>query len=149
MREEMNNLFRGPSEIYFKSFDAPNSEFEKLPTVDGSLKTIIADNLQIFSDDEELDNSMPISSKQELFFSCDINDSDSLNLKCFILRKQEYLDRAQKMFDEIKSGIKEFHVTNPPRNRAERRARVKALEQRSMLFRAYCKKHDIGIKTAK
>ena len=58
---------------------------------------------------------------------------------------QDCLDRAQNMLDEIKSEVKAFYTTDPPRNRKERRERAKVLKRKIERFNSYCKAKGIKI----
>lgn len=53
------------------------------------------------------------------------------------------LTHAQKMIDELNDDLKELHTINPPRNRNERRNRVREISKKYERFKAYCKKYHI------
>lgn len=53
------------------------------------------------------------------------------------------LTHAQKMIDELNDDLKEFHTINPPRNRKERRKRVREISKKYERLKAYCKKYHI------
>ena len=53
------------------------------------------------------------------------------------------LTHAQKMIDELNENLKEFHTKNPPRNRNERRRRMREISKKFERLNAYCKKYHI------
>ena len=53
------------------------------------------------------------------------------------------LTHAQKMIDELNENLKEFHTKNPPRNRNERRRRMREIGKKFKRLNAYCKKYHI------
>lgn len=53
------------------------------------------------------------------------------------------LTHAQEMIDELNDDLKELYTNNPPRNRNERRKRMREINKKFLRLKAYCKKYHI------
>lgn len=129
MGEELKNLFGKAKMIYFA--EKGSADYKTLPIVEGSVK---------MDDDRPEFEPKPISLS---FNMCIASDGD------FVELYDRGIERAQEMLDSIKKSVRDFYVTDPPRNRKERRKRAKKIKDDIVRFRAYCKNHNIEIKTAK
>lgn len=125
------NIFNGKQRIFVASKDDVEN-WEELPIVEDSVQySGYYDCPDLSKSNEPIRFSIKVDHPAELLL---LKHPDV----------QKCLDRAQKMLDEIKSEVKAFYTTDPPRNRKERRARAKELKIKINRFNSYCK--DRGIK---
>lgn len=107
--------------------------FKELPIVENSVQhTGYYDCPELSKSNEPISFSIKVNHPAELLL---LKHSDV----------QKCLDRAQSMLDEIKSEVKAFYTTDPPRNRKERRVRAKDLKIKINRFKTYCKVKGIEI----
>lgn len=57
--------------------------------------------------------------------------------------KDNPLTHAQEMLNALNKELKEFHTTNPPSNRKERRERMRGLTKKFERFKAYCEEYGL------
>ena len=134
--DDKDNLFNGKQKIMLFSADS-----DLATTV--PLDEVVADSLQIMSDDVELEDIMDKFTPLKMEYLAQLTSVQPADLLKFFGFKKMY-NHAQSMLDEIKADLKEFYQTNPPRNRKERRERAKLLKRKIERFNSYCK--DRGIK---
>lgn len=99
---------------------------------------VVEDSLRFDEDHDKLVDPFP---KNKMSFS-------------FICRHPDFkkwlndnpLTRAQDMSDALKRDLEAFYVSNPPRNRKERRTRARELEKKIARFKEYCKENNIEFK---
>lgn len=130
MGEETKDLFGKPNRVYFISKD----NVVQWPVVSDSITMEECDKSAI----REKANFNPLSLS---FDACIVDNSEIARL----LRSVK-LEKAKEMHDSIKKEIKDFYVSNPPRNRKERRLRAREIKNDIIRFKEYCKNNGIEIK---
>lgn len=128
MGEENKDLFGKPNRVYFIYKD----NVVQWP--------VVSDSITLKYDTEDISDKSKFE-PPSLSFNIKVNDSEIAK----ILRSTK-LERANEMLDSIKKEIKDFYVSNPLRNRKERRLRAKKIKADIIRFQEYCKNNGIEIK---
>lgn len=135
--KDISNIFYGKQRVFVKPADSDLAII--IP-----LGEVVADSLQIMSDDVGLEDIMDKFTPLKTEYSFSLTSEQIAELPKYFGFKKMY-DHAQSMLDDIKGDLKEFYQTNPPRNRKERRARAKELKIKINRFNSYCKDKGIEI----